>query len=255
MDDHYIFMDGCIVKGCKPLVDFTRTFGEYAALLEQLYREGGWGTRERFLPWLPFRRLSSFDSWVSDHVHIAQSTQNMGTGARRVNELLEKIQGHDDIHLFGTSAAGSAMLQYFLLTDPDLLYSHPEDPKGEQRPSKRYKIDVRIASVTTIDAPSNWIRLRHDTGPQQAYYGKGSLGRYLVAHTRVKAGPSVPKDKHTIRMEDVPDTWVGAGPVAGMDYDNNPHFSYLPRPGMRRHMYTGSHMSKETREFLRRVWR
>ena len=35
--DHYLFMDGCIVKGCKPFVDFEGTFGEYGAALKELY--------------------------------------------------------------------------------------------------------------------------------------------------------------------------------------------------------------------------
>jgi hypothetical protein len=254
-DDHYVFMDGCIVKGCRPAIDFERTFGEYAALLERLYTKGRWGRSERTILGLAFPRNRRFNDWVQDHVHLAQSTQNMRTGAYRVDEILRGIGGHDNIHLFGSSAAGAAILEYFLLTDPDTLYYNVRDPDNRLRPTGKYRIDNRVASLTTIDAPTNWIHVRHDEGRILPYFGRGAMGRYLVAHTRIKAGPHIPQDKHTTRLEDVPNTWVEARPVAGLDYDNRPHYSYLPEAGIKRHMYTGSHMSKETAEFLMRVWR
>ncbi len=191
---------------------------------------------------------------MDEHVHLAQSTQNMRTGAYRVDEILRGISGHDNIHLFGTSAAGAAILEYFLLTDPDRLYYNDRDPDDTLKPARKYRIDNRIASLTTIDAPTNWIRIRHDKGRIFSYFGPSAMGRYLVGHTRIKTGPHIPQDKHTTRLEDVPDTWVGALPVAGLDYDNQPHFSYLPEAGIKRHMYTGGHASEETTEFLLRVW-
>jgi hypothetical protein len=253
-DDHYIFMDGCIVKGCKPVLNFEHTFGEYSYLLEELFRRGGWGHGEKGF-WGFRKGGANFDDWVSTHVHMAQSTQNKRTGASRVDELLRGISGHGHIHLFGTSAAGAALLEYMLLTDPRTLYYRPSDPHGDLRPPKRYDIDPRIASLTTIDAPTNWVPVRHDDGLRKWSWGAGILGEYLDHHTRVKAGPHYLKGEHATRTEDVPDTWVEAHPVAGLDYDDRPHYDNLPEPGMKRHMYTGNHISHETRDFLHRVWR
>lgn len=253
-DDHYIFMDGCVVKGCKPFIAFEKTFGEYAALLRKLYMHGHWGRFERRFMGLHRPAYFNFGDWVQLHVHTAQSTQNIRTGADRIDRILKGIRGHGDIHMFGTSAAGSAMLEYFLLTDPDRLYYHP-DNEHELKPAKKYDIDVRIASLTTIDAPTNWVPLRHDSGRLRPYYGRDALGRYLAGRTRIKAGPRVPPEKHTTRTEDVPNTWVEAEPVAGLDYDDRPHYEYLPKASIERHIYTGSHMSHETREFLERIWR
>jgi hypothetical protein len=254
-DDHYIFMDGCIVKGCKPVLNFEHTFGEYAALLEDLFHRGGWGRGEKGLLGLRLGS-SSFDDWVSRHVHMAQSTQNKRTGASRVDALARGIPpGHGHVHLFGTSAAGAAMLEYILLTAPSTLYYRPSDPHSHHRPAKQYDLDPRIASFTTIDAPTNWVPVRHDDPLRKWSWGAGAPGEYLEHHTRIKAGPRYPQGEHTTRTEDVPDTWVEARPVAGLDYDDRPHYDNLPDPGMKRHMYTGNHISHETRDFLRRVWR
>ncbi len=252
-DDHYLFMDGCVVKGCKPVLDFERTFGEYAELLEDLFHKGRWGHGEkgRF-----GRRAASrdFDDWADEHIHAAQSTQNMRTGADRVNNVLEGISGEGNIHLFGTSAAGAAMLVYFVLCEPKTLYVRSEDSRNEMVPAQKYTIDRRIASLTTIDAPTNWAPVKHDEPGRRSVPGKDALGDYLMRHTRIKAGAGCGSEE-TNRMEDVPGTWIGAQPVAGMCYDNRPHYKYLPDAGMERHIYTGSHASDETREFLERVWR
>src|SRR5438067_2439445 len=116
--DHYLIMDGCIVKGCKPYVDFETTFGEYAALLKELYEYGHWGRGERRLFGVRVPAAQSFEDWAKRHVHTAQSTQNLRTGATRIAAFLQEIKDHANIHLFGTSAAGSAILEYFLLCDP-----------------------------------------------------------------------------------------------------------------------------------------
>lgn len=253
-EDHYIFMDGCVVKGCKPVLDFESTFGEYSALLMDLFKRGRWGSGERRVLGVRVGR-ERFEDWASTHVHTAQSTENKRTGASRVNDLLVGIKGNGNIHLFGTSAAGAAMLEYILLTDPATLYYRPRDPKGEFRPPKRYRIDPRIASLTTIDAPTNWVPVRHADMPGVRGWGKGTVGYYLARHTRIKAGPRRHSGEYTTRVEDVPDTWVGAHPVAGLDYEDTPHYDGLPRAGIERHIYTGSHMSHETRAFLERVWR
>ncbi len=252
--DHYIFMDGCVVKGCKPVLEFEHTFGEYAYLLEDLYRRGGWEPRRRRIAGLLLPG-NGFDGWADRHVLMAQSTQNLRTGAMRIDAMLHKIDGEADIHLFGTSAAGSAILEYFLLTDPETLYFHATDPRDRRMPARKYRIDRRIASVTCIDAPNNWVPLRRESPMPGANGAPGTLGRYLAEHTRVKAGPRYPEDEYTIRTEDVPGTWVGAKPVAGAGYDNHPHFDHLPDTPLERHIYTGSHMSDETRAFLERVWR
>lgn len=253
-DDHYVFMDGCVVKGCRTLIEFERTFGEYADLLEDLFHRGGWGRGEKRVLGVRVGGRK-FEDWATEHIYAAQSTQNKRTGASRVDEVLRSIEGNGNIHLFGTSAAGAAILEYVLLTDPGTLYYRPHDPRKEFMPAKRYDIDPRIASLTTIDAPTNWVPVRRDPGWPRPGWSKGTIGYYLAKHTRIKAGPKVPKGAHTNRTEDVPGTWVGAEPVAGLDYDNDPHYDYLPRQAVERHMYTGGHMSHETRDFLRRVWR
>src|SRR4051794_36331144 len=120
--DHYLFMDGCIVKGCKPYVAFESTFGEYAALLRELYESDGWGRAERHVLGVRVPVSVSFEDWAKTHVHTAQSTQNLRTGAARIDAFLQSISDPANIHLFGTSAAGSAILEYFLLSDPETLY-------------------------------------------------------------------------------------------------------------------------------------
>jgi len=254
-EDHYIFMDGCVVKGCKPKLDFDFSFGQYADLLEDLYRQGGWGRGEHRLGPLPLPGRMPFTTWRDSHVHTAQSTQNIGTGARRIDALLRAIPGQANIHLLGTSAAGSAILEYFLLTDPDLLYVHDSDPSGRRRPAPAYRLDPRIASITTIDAPTNWVPLLRNHPGRPADGAPRSLGRYLARRTRVKAGANVPPDVATTRTEDVPLTWISGDPVAGLVYDNQPHYDGLPPFDLERHIYTGKHMSQETRAFLERVWR
>lgn len=255
--DHYIFMDGCVVKGCHPHIDFERTFGEYAALLRDLYDQGGWGPDPR----RGLRRLlptgTDWHRWVQTHVHTGQSTENKRTGAGRVHDLLATIPGSAHIHLFGTSAAGVAMLEYFLLCDPATLYYRSTDEDRLFCSDRRYDYDIdpRIASLTLIDAPTNWVPLRRTKGPFRRDYGQRALGQWLPAHTRLRTGPGVPVVLHTVRLEDVPDTWVGATPIADLDYDNNPHYDGLPALGMERHIYSGSHMSRESHAFLRRVWR
>jgi hypothetical protein len=57
-----------------------------------------------------------------------------------------------------------------------------------------------------------------------------------IIRTRIKVGPHYPKGEHSTRTEDVPDTWIEAHPVAGLDYDNRPHYDNLPEPGMKRQM-------------------
>jgi len=133
--DHYVFMDGCIVKGCKPVIDLAHSFGEYIALLTDLYEQGGWGQRP---PGGLLRRArpEPFAEWAERQVHSAQSTQNLRTGAARVDGILRSIGGDAAIHLFGTSAAGSAILEYFLLTDPATLYDRAHDEhRGGRRPA------------------------------------------------------------------------------------------------------------------------
>ncbi len=251
--DHYVFMDGCIVKGCHPIIEIHHSFGEYAALLTDLYQHGGWGYRgSRLLSWRG--QPEEFEDWAERHLHTAQSTQNLRTGASRVANILHGISGDGAIHLFGTSAAGAAMLEYFLLTDPATLYDGERDLHRVGPPARKYRIDPRIASFTTIDAPSNWVPLRRDPHAHRHAFGPGTLGHYLVTHTRIQASPGRPADRHTVRMEDVPHTWVDSQPVAGMDYDDRPHYDGLPRIGLERHIYTGGHMSRETRAFLTRVW-
>ncbi|MDQ6694020.1 MAG: hypothetical protein M3014_06320 [Chloroflexota bacterium] len=251
--DHYVFMDGCVVKGCRFLIDFERTFGEYADLLEELYERGHWGRGARRL-FGSRAGYDDFDDWATEHVHVAQSTQNLRTGAARVNGILQSISGHVNIHLFGTSAAGAAIIEYFLLCDPGTLYYRATDPHNDTIPNKKYAIDTRIASMITLDAPTNWVAVKHNDGEMPRASGKGTIGDYLVRHTRIKAGDKYGRDRQTARMEDVPDTWVEAQPVAGVYYDNRPHYEYLPKAGLERHIYTGSHMSLETRDFLERVW-
>ncbi|HMA37486.1 MAG TPA: hypothetical protein VKY74_23740 [Chloroflexia bacterium] len=250
--DSYIFMDGCVVKGCRSVIDFEHTFGEYAALLEDLFQRGGWGrSAGRSRLW----GAPNFDDWAAQHLHIAQSTQNLRTGAARVNAILAKIPGTGSIHLFGTSAAGSAMLEYFLLSDPDTLYYHSSDFGRTRLPGRQYQIDPRLASFTAIDPPANWVPLRRTHRSQGEDGGRGTLGVYLAAHTRIQAGAGCPPGTHTVRIEDVPGTWIGSTPIAGIDYDNRPHYGHLPETPLERHIYTGSRMSQETRAFLERVWR
>ncbi len=251
--DHYVFMDGCIVKGCRPVIDFDRSFGEYAALLRELYRRGGWGRGARRVLGVPVSE--SFDSWAATHVHTAQSTQNMGTGSDRVERIVQVLKGPGNVHLFGTSAAGAAMLEYFLRTAPNTLYWHARDPLARRLPRQKFTIHPQIASFTAIDAPTDWIPLRRGGGPGRSGAEPGTLGAYLAKHTRIKTGPGTPPGEHTTRLEDVPGTWVGAVPIAGLDYDNDPHYDYLPEEPLARHIYTGGHMSHETRAFLERVWR
>jgi len=252
--DHYVFMDGCIVKGCKPVIDLAHSFGEYIALLTDLYEQGGWGQRP---PGGLLRRArpEPFAEWAERQVHSAQSTQNLRTGAARVDGILRSIGGDAAIHLFGTSAAGSAILEYFLLTDPATLYDRAHDEHRVGPPARKYQIDPRIVSFTSIDAPANWVPLCRDPHAHRHAFGPGTLGGYLVAHTRSQTGPHLPADQHTVRMEDIPHTWVDSQPVAGVDYDDRPHYDHhLPRVGLERHIFTGGHMSRETRAFLTRVW-
>lgn len=251
--DHYVFIDGCVVKGCRSVIDFTTTFGQYAALLQTLFTQGGWGRGGRRMLGLPLG--IPFRTWVQTHVHITQSTQNLRTGASRVAAILEEIQGDVRVHLFGTSAGGSAILEYFLLTDPQRLYYYARDPRRTRVPARRYQVDSRVASICMIDAPTGWVPLRPDRIPILDAQSAESLGRYLAATTRVQAGPGVPDDQQTVRNEDVPGTWIAAEPIAGTAYDNTPHFAYLPGVGIERHIYTGSHMSEETRDFLSQAWR
>jgi hypothetical protein len=254
--DHYLFMDGCVVKGCHPTIDFEHSFGEYAGLLEELFERGNWGHSIRRLLGRNVSRRIAFNEWAEEHVHLAQSTQNKRTGAARVHAVVQSIAGQANIHFFGTSAAGAAMLEYFLLTDPQTLYYRSSDPNNILRPARRYPLDPRIASLTMIDAPMNWVPLRRDRGLIHRNWGKQALGQYLPAHTRIVSGPHYPVAAHTVRCEDVPGTWVGADPVADLDFDNHPHYDGLPEePGIERHIYTGGHMSHETRAFLERVWR
>jgi hypothetical protein len=246
-------MDGCIIKGCHPVLDFNKSFGEYASLLETLFQREEWGADQRG----PFGLLSrggTFQRWADEHLHMAQSTQNLRTGARRVDAMLRESDGDCAIHLFGTSAAGSAMLEYFLLTDPQRLYYHRGGRDHGLKPPKSYDLDRRIASLTIIDAPSDWVPLRPDNLVRN-YFRRDALGRYLLENTRIKTGPPVPYDEHTARSEDVPGTWVDANPVAGIDHDDHPHYDNLPAEPIPRHIYTGGHMSHETRAFLERVWR
>lgn len=251
--DHYLFMDGCVVKGCKPFVDFETTFGEYAALLKELYHQAGWGRASRRILGVPVS--TAFEDWADRHVHTAQSTQNLRTGAARINDWLQQVPGNDSIHLFGTSAAGAAILEYFLLCDPAVLYYHASDPRDTRVPARRYTVDSRIASLTLIDPPANWVPLRRSLSPTLPNNGPGTLGRYLAAHTRVKAGPGYSDEEKTARMEDVPGTWIGSQPVAGIIYDNTPHYDGLPHMILERHIYTGRHISAETRAFAARAWR
>ena len=253
--DHYIFMDGCIVKGCRPFIDFEHTFGDYAAVLTELYHQGHWGGRAGRVWGFRQSATDAFEDWADKHIHVAQSTQNLRTGASRVDGILRSIRGDTNIHLFGTSAAGSAMLEYFLLCDPQTLYYHNSDKHGERMPTRRYRIDPRIASFTAIDAPANWVPVRRDRHNPRIAFGPGTVGRYLADHTRIQAGPRLPAGRHTTRMEDVPNTWVECWPVAGIDYDDRPHYDYLPEVGLKRHIYTGGHASHESRAFLERVWR
>jgi hypothetical protein len=250
--DHYVFMDGCVVKGCKPVLALEPTFGEYGALLKELFRRGGWGhseTRGR----LGWPRMESFDQWAEAHVHTAQSTQNTGTGADRIEPIVQRIKDDGDIHLFGTSAAGAAILEYFLRCAPQTLYQHSSDPWRRRIPRQKYVIHPHIASFTSIDAPTDWVPLRRATGGPRDN-GPGTLGRYLARTTRIKAGPGVRDDEATTRVENVPGTWIGGPPIAGLGYDGAPHYDGLPPVDLQRHMYTGRHMSHETRAFLERVW-
>jgi hypothetical protein len=244
-----------VVKGCKPFVDFETTFDDYAAVLKDLYERGGWGRGERRLLGVPLPTASLFEDWADKHVHTAQSTQNLRTGAARVNDWLQEVPGTANIHLLGTSAAGAAILEYFLLCDPQTLYYHASDPRDSRRPARRYTIDSRIASFTAIDPTADWVPLRRSISPTLPNNGPGTLGRWLAAHTRIKAGPHYSDAEKTARMEDVPGTWIASQPVAGIIYDNQPHYDYLPHLGIERHIYTGAHISHEMRAFLERVWR
>jgi len=240
VDDRYLFIDGCVVKGCRAEIDFTHTFGEYADLLEELYRAGA---GPRALP---------FAAWVPGHVHVAQSTQNLRTGAGRVAAMLAEIPGAPRIHLFGTSAGGAAILEYLLYTDPQALYAEARDPRRQHIPARRYTLDPRIASLCTVDAPVNWVPLRRAGAPWALR--AEAPGAYLARHTRVRAGGGCPPEEATARMEEVPGTWVAGYALAGLPYDKHPHYTGLPRFPVERHIYTGSHMSRETGDFLRRVW-
>jgi hypothetical protein len=250
--DYYLFMDGCIVKGCKPFVALEPTFGEYAEVLRALYEAEQWGAGTG--RW--GRGGPSFERWAETHVGTAQSTQNLRTGAARVAAFIESVPGSSGIHLFGTSAAGSAILEYFLLTDPQTLYYHASDRRAERVPGPRYRIDSRITSFTAIDAPTDWVPLRRTHAPGWQTGGRGTLGHYLAERTRIHAGPRVAPAYQTARHEDVPGTWVGATPVAGLLYDNTPHYDErIPANGLPRHIFTGSHISDETHAFLQRAWR
>lgn len=253
--DYYLFMDGCIVKGCKPFVALEPTFGEYAEVLRGLYEGERWGA-EAVPGWRGRWARPAFADWAAEHVRTAQSTQNLRTGAARVAAFLESVPGSSSIHLFGTSAAGSAILEYFLLTDPQTLYYHESDRRSERVPGARYRLDSRVASFTAIDAPTDWVPLRRTHAPGWQAGGPGTLGHYLAERTRIHAGPQCAPAYQTARHEDVPGTWVGARPVAGLLYDNNPHYDErIPADGLPRHIFTGSHISDETRAFLQHAWR
>lgn len=94
--DHYVFMDGCIVKGCKPVIDLAHSFGEYIALLTDLYEQGGWGQRPPS-GLLRRARPEPFAEWAERQVHSAQSTQNLRTGAARVDGILRSIGRSDPL--------------------------------------------------------------------------------------------------------------------------------------------------------------
>ena len=130
----------------------------------------------------------------------------------------------------------NALLQYFADSS-----GAPTSISG-----KKYQIDPRIASFTTIDSPLNDVK-RMPT----------NMGVYLAANTHIKTAASgVAANQQTALTEDATDSWIDANPLPGITNNAAPTY-----PGwtfglpLVKHSYTGSHVSTETRVFLERIWR
>ena len=191
--------------------------------------------------------MESFEEWAEAHVHTAQSTQNIGTGADRVERILQRIKDDGDIHLFGTSAAGAAILEYFVRCAPQTLYRHSLRPAAAARAPPEYVIHPTSRVSPASDAPTDWVPLRRATGGP-GDNGPGTLrplpGQDYAHQGRARRARQRGDHTHRERARHLDRRARHRGP--GL-YDGDPHFDALPPFDLKRHMYTGSHMSHETR--------
>lgn len=136
-EDYYVFVFGCVTDrqlrsgGCDPN---ARTYGEFEDLLYQeflrwreLYGEKNWSKYG----------IDDWDTWRRDHVRSvsAEGGLNSRRDVERIRETLAGIPDDGgDIHLWGHSRGGGAILDYLV----DSYYNAGY-------------IDPRIASIAVID--------------------------------------------------------------------------------------------------------
>ena len=228
-NDYYVFVEGCVFNPCKEDVPIT-DFGEYMEILRELYIKEGWG-------YAAGDKYVAFADWAKTHVYTANAS-SLDDAAARINDILtNKIpkDSNSNIHLLGTSQGGAAIMQYLA------------DTYGS---NAKYKLDPRIASVTTIDSPLNDVKRMPP-----------NMGAYLAANTRVKTGVT----NYTALTVDAPSSLVEADPVAGIPNNDSPNYTY-PQPkilgiqftsciNICRHTFVTGHAFPDTKAFLLRVWK
>jgi RHS repeat-associated protein len=232
--DHYVFVAGCVFNPCSDEVPRT-AFGDYMDLLRDLFDAGGWGYA---LASTIGGHAMSFDQWAATHVHTA-NVSSLDDGAARINHILrsEIPTGDFNMHLFGTSQGGAALLQYITYTLPGT---------ASEGHGSIYQLDSRIASFITVDSPLN-----HVAGQWPNVPGF-NVGTYLAQNTRVKTMESgVDADSETALTIDGRD-FVNHFPIDGVRKMSDPNWS---DPAPFPHTQHTRQYAPNTKSFFMRVWR
>lgn len=167
-EDYYVFVYGCVSGPCEN--PSSKEFGEFEALLREEYN--AWAAEAEYQN----KRygedlLPSWETWRKTHL-VGVPAPSLAQGEQNLRAALANIPGNADIHLWGHSAGGGAILSY--LTSP--LYS-----------GSTSTIDPRIASVALID-PYLFSGDVRAAGGGVWLLPNERLDSYLYSHTRVRPG-------------------------------------------------------------------
>jgi len=236
-EDYYVFVTGCVIGGgCDNTSQMN--FGSYITVLHDLFTAGHWTQRyDHFTG--QWQGGESWDAWSHDHLITFAASVNLNQAASRLDSVLGSIPGTNNIHLFGESQGGAAILQYFADSG-----SGPSQYTG-----RRFQIDPRIASFVTIDSPISEVsRIPVD------------LGAFLQANTRIKTGPHFDRQHETAMNVSVPGSVIeqlSNIPLPGIDFNHDPHFDFglAGVSAAARHVLSGGGASApDVNEFLYRIW-
>ena len=139
-DDYYVFMIGCTSH--PETCDMShKGAGEYGKYLRGLWRS--WAAiYERTGEQLSGADgFSNLGAWWKEHTRFV-AVPTVGEGAESLARTLEGITGNGDIHIWGHSGGGQAILEY--LASTKTMY-------GKFAQMAHHSLDKRIASIALID--------------------------------------------------------------------------------------------------------